>query len=292
MTNDTASDHLPPPDPARPSNPDIEEYYWEPVYWRERAETFPVDFANLITARCLSRWASRYRATVYEGSDDPSMYRQGNLPADPEERDSIISELFDWADAMLRDPARPRGFMGYALTLFRGDDLQLIMEDNLPFRIFLSPDEFKVLQLCWEEHGLPRDLCYPRTAVRSVVEATPGFSGEPVLQRRFYSPLEWSQRDTQLPSIPISSEEERARAFYDACMSFERVVLDRSLQLSEPGRTADRETLEELDTLLAHVILAMFRAIGLPQDQFRRYKRSLERRLLRHWQEYSLQDQN
>lgn len=279
MSEKWPAEELPPPWPGAPPDPAIEEYHAEPVYWRKRAEALPTDRANLVTARCLAQWATRFRGTALEGSEEPAMYHQGSLPESPDEREAVVAGLFAWAEALARDPSRPRGVTTLDLTLFRGDDLPLILENQLPVCIFLRPREFELLQQCWEQHGLPRDLGYIRSATRSAIEVSTFLDAGPVLRRTYYSPLEWAGREQlAIDPIVLPSEEERRQAFYDACVTFQTAVLLRIQQLTEPGKRPDQVLLDELDFLLGHVALARFRTGGLPNDRVHRYKERLAQR--------------
>ncbi len=131
-----------------------------------------------------------------------------------------------------------------------GNRLLLDQQDGVPARLLLLPREFRTLQDCLAHAGLPKDLYYPVSELRSVFEPTERF-GAVMMGMGGYSPLQWARREAIVPQIP--SDEERLKAFWDALSRFAPAVLRRYHELRELGAVPDREELEQVRSLLREV---------------------------------------
>jgi hypothetical protein len=112
---------------------------------KERADYLPepvrlidVDHATgerrrLVTAQCVARWASRYRASPLS---HPEVVRQGPVPDDPVLRGQLIAELFAWADELGRSHPPGRFRSDWRCGFSPGTCYSLVCERPSPTACF------------------------------------------------------------------------------------------------------------------------------------------------------------
>lgn len=223
------------------------QYLPEPVYFDETSG-FPGMRAARVTAECSARFASDYEAWPV---GYPAMARRGVLPRRRSVRAGVIDGLFDWVERWLEETGQPIPLVG--LRLRRSNQVVLDQHDGVPATLFLTPHEFARLQDCLRQAGLPRDLYYPASEQRTVIEPTE-YRGGVVLWEKRLSPLQFAHREAAGATPPkLPSEEERLAQLFRACQEFLRPLLLRRAELEEPGRPRDEEQLAEVDALRAHV---------------------------------------
>lgn len=238
--------------PLCPPGPGRTHYLPEDFYYFGKVSV-PLELAARVTARHLARWADRFE--VYP-LGQPRDCRAGPLPADPDARQAIIDELFDWLAAL-----RVEIYVAVA-NLYLGDVRLLHQPDGVPGTLALTPDEFADLQRAWEHHGLPRDLYYPADQQRTAIEPVEIHGGLVRLAVR-YTPLRWLHRDhAAMETMQVPSDEQRARSFAAACRQFMQALLLRMAELSEPGRETARTEIAQLGALHREVMFASLRARG------------------------------
>jgi hypothetical protein len=247
------------PDPQR------EHYLPEPVHFGldiARSSEMKVAFNHFLrdavhrTVRHAVRWADHYRTFVPVSETDPSLVpqREGPLPADIYERETIVDELFDWFDRLGAPLDRT------ALSLYQGEHTILDQHDGMPGVFALKPEEFVELQQAWEECGLPCNLYYPARDQRTVIEPVEKHGGI-VRAYRSYSPLQWERRmQAGNEPLQVPSEGERIRTFITACEHFAEAVRLRIAELSQRGQELDKERIHRLRNLHHEVNLAVLRA--------------------------------
>jgi hypothetical protein len=250
------------------------EFLPEPVYFRDVTNS-ALKQADAVTARCVVRWGTDYLAYPLS---DRSLVRKGPLPSDVQARESLIDELYRWAEELGRTRPLRTVQVGLVLHLSRGDGPLLdTWDDGMPRRLLLTPEEFRVLQDCWAEHHLPRDLFYPSTEKHHLVEPMNVY-GSVVLARREYSPLEWARRDVEaISALKVPTEEERRVRFLEAIDQFQRALSIRRAELREPGKETDPEELRELGLLYADLWLIRGRALQLDEGVLHQIKEASER---------------
>jgi hypothetical protein len=215
----------------------VTEYLPEDDYF-DHDSVVPLNVAARVTARCLARWADRYRARRLTGSDP---IREGYLPGDASARETEIADVMGW----LMEQVGYRVFEA-CLSLHHEDIWLLDAHDGFPGSLFLLPDQFAELQDCWERYGLPRDLYYPSQERRVVVEPVERYGGVFRVYQR-YSPRRWANRDlAMIQAIRVPSDPERAESFIRSCEEFARRLLLRRFELSEPGRERDDDEIKAL----------------------------------------------
>lgn len=173
------------------------EYLLEKDYLLESAPTPRFRRAAIlervarVTAKCVARWADRYRVRhlvrPLEGIN-----RDGALPSDPAACHTLIDSIID-SFLSIPDP-QLRGVDYLCLDLYQMDRYLLNQGDGIMESVlYVSPEELRVLQDCWEGHDLPRDLYYPANERQVVLEAVDR-NGKPVSVPRIYTPRQWSRR--------------------------------------------------------------------------------------------------
>lgn len=205
----------PPPSDRRPP-PGHEHFLPEYAYFDEGPQAF--DAAVLSTISCAARWADRYEA--YDGAGRGPT-REGRLPSDDTARGEAVADLVAWVTQHFGDELHLA-----AVSLFRGQSLILAQPDETPGPLTLTPAEFSEMQDCWEARGLPRDLYYPARQQREAVALTEMFHGV-VKVRRWYTPRQWEQRDSER-ALRLPTESERRARFYAACNYF---LMEMSLRV-------------------------------------------------------------
>lgn len=246
MDNRSWTTNLPPEwSPGLGRNHYLPEDYYIAGYYSGQPRAVPVDVLARLTAKHVSRWADRFEAYRLILRSEA---RNGPLPAEPQTREELIDELFDWFTNILREDLSM-----VALNLYIGDQRLLYQHDGIPGVLALTPDEFAELQDVWQRHGLPRDLYYDARQQREVVEPW-GRSDRAVLARRRYSPVRWAHRDhVGIEALRVPNEEERIAAFNKACQEFSRAVVQRIRELQEPGRKGETRKIRQLQRLLAEL---------------------------------------
>lgn len=245
----------------------------EPVYFHDTTNAV-LEEAIAVTARCVVQWGTDYLAYPLS---DRRLVRKGPLPRDVQARQSLIDELYRWAEEVALATPAPAFQTGLALHLDRDDErLMDTWDDGMPCRLVLTPEEFLLLQDCWVRHQLPRDLFYPSTETHLVVEPTSVYGGI-VLASREYSPLGWARRDVEaFSALKVPTEEERLSRFLEAIHQFQQALSLRRAELQEPGRVTDPEELRELGLLHVDLWLIMSRALRVDEEVLRRIKEASE----------------
>lgn len=198
------------------------EWYWPERIYFDRLEPVAADEAAKRAARsvtqCVARHAARYEAWIV---GVPDATRRGTLPRAVMAREAAIGEIFDWGWHFSVPTDYPPIAPLLGLRLYRRGESEPLLEmaNGFPTELLvrLTEAEFAALQNCLEQQRLPRDLYFPQSARRTVVEPV-NWLGGVVLGNVTYSPLGWRQRETRKqPPADLPSEEERRRAFLHAC---------------------------------------------------------------------------
>lgn len=223
------------------------EYLPEPAYFSDEPG-FPKLRAARVTAECTAQWATRYEASPV---GHPALLRQGSVPRDPTKREALVGELFAWQENWLSGAGLPDELVG--LRLRRGRQTVIDQSDGVPAILFLSLREFAKLQDCLEKAGLPRNLYYPASELRTAVVPVEHLGGV-VMARRGYSPLQWVRRMASAGEVPrVPSEQERLKLYWEAISRFAPAAIRRYQELREPGREPDREELDAVYSLIKDV---------------------------------------
>lgn len=210
-------------------------------------------FARM-TTKYVAQWSDQYEAHLVGGGD--AHVQKGHLPETPEARAALIEALFDWLGRLdKRVPAA-------AVSLYLGDLPLFLQDDGVPGILTLTPTQFAELQVEWSRHGLPRDLYYPSSEQRVVIEPIEWFGGVVLVEQR-YSPLRWLHRDHEaIEALRVPGEEDRTKAFGEVCDRFANALMLRCLELAEPGREPNEEEQRRLARLHLDVRLSASRARG------------------------------
>jgi hypothetical protein len=93
--------------------------------------------------------------------------------------------------------------------------------------------------------------------------------GGVVRRAMFYSPLQWAARlaDDNPPRFALPTEDERRRAFAEACDSFRNALMLRMEQLREPGQPERSDEAEQLEDLFLPVQELWLQARGVDVAQ-------------------------
>ncbi len=240
----------PPPLPLREGY----EIYLPELYYVLDTRTVSIAIAQRTTARCVVQWADNYLAILPNQYDGFTLAReggrrQGPLPAELPARDALLDELFSWADE-----GSPSANPNLMLFLKSGDAYVMHGEGLLP-SLILTPGQFALLQDCWENHGLPRDLYYPASEQLEFVEPVKKYGGI-IRMRQVYTPRRAAQRTPEVVArIRIPNDTQRERAMLRACDTLLKATYRRYLELHEPGREVDAAEDERLAKLQAAVLM-------------------------------------
>lgn len=194
--------------------------------------------AAFVTVRCVAQWADRYVAypLIHEDIPAEEWQRAGALPTDEQARAALIADLFAWFERLDVELNLA------AVDLYQGEEAILYQHDGLPGLLTLTAEEFAEVQAAWEREGLPRDLYYPLSGERVVVEPTELYGGGVILAYRRYSPLCWALREEAvIAALHVPSEEERKQAFSQSWMQFMGTINRRLAELREPERPQPEE---------------------------------------------------
>lgn len=149
------------------------------LYYFFDTKDFPFDKAFLVTAKAISTFCNYYYVEIaypvkgYQGEK----LKIGKLPSSQKEKESFIEELYTWQKTNT-DPA-----IGYLYPFFIDPQemkAEGILKEKVGLAKFahqecdaccwwlnLTENEFKIVQKTWKKNGLPSDLFYPSTYVKS-----------------------------------------------------------------------------------------------------------------------------
>lgn len=230
------------------------------VYWLENLrlissesqgmETVPdlLKRAIRMTAQLVAHWADHYEAEIILQRPLIDRRRKGTFPRSRPAREALVKELFNWLE-MFGEPLT----VG-VVYLFRDNTPLFLIQDGA-CSLFLEPDEFVNLQEAWERDELPRNLFYPKSALRTILQPIEKHGGI-VWSYKSYTPLEWSHRQKEAELSQVPSEQQRIQTFVEVCERFAQAIRLRIAELSEPGRELDEEGIERLRRLHQEANLA------------------------------------
>jgi len=214
----TLDTNAPPPRPP----PGGRHYYLPEVYYFFDSKEVPLDVAMRLTSECVVPWCDHFEVpplTVrpsLEVAERRLPGREGDLPPTVPERVRFLHDLFAWL-------VDTRGPLSLDVDLFAGN-VPVLFHDGTLFVLSLTPAQFAELQDWWEAHGLPRDLFYPASEQRQVVEPSDFFGGV-IRMVQLYTPRRWANRTAQsVAEMPVPSEAEREEVFLNACRRFRKAI--------------------------------------------------------------------
>jgi hypothetical protein len=222
--------------------------------------------AAFVTVRCVAQWADRYVAYpfLHEGIPPEEWQRAGALPTDEQARAALIADLFAWFE-------RLDVWLNIAeVDLYQGEEAIFYQHNGMPGLLILTAEQFAEVQAAWEREGLPRDLYYPLSEERVVVEPTEQDEGRVILAYRRYSPLCWALRDEAvIAALRVPSEEERKQAFTEAWMQFMGTINCRLAELREPERPQPKESQRVVGVLrdVGHALLRYSKPEAYPEEE-------------------------
>lgn len=137
--------------------------YFPELYYFFDTKNFPIDKAELVTAKKISEWCIFYKAglvTAKQGIKEK--IQEDKLPDTIEEKHKMIQQLFDWINSNSQDNSLFTLFLNDKEIINNGVELNKFdhHDDTCCWILNLLEQEFKELQNAWQEAGLPKNLFY------------------------------------------------------------------------------------------------------------------------------------